>query len=96
MKFILAFLAGFVLVAGAFALAEHQEEQDVYVEISSPVSETSSLDAPIESTGEELYDLQEGAHAELTENTGQEVDHYYVWICVDGACVPVDPFTVNR
>lgn len=45
-----------------------------------------------DSTGEQSFQLQEDAHSTLTKSSGQEVDHSYVWIKINGKKVlAVDP-----
>jgi hypothetical protein len=51
-----------------------------------------SLVKPSGETGEATFQLQEGVHSLLTSTTGAEVDHYYVWVEVNGQKVlAVDP-----
>ncbi len=50
-----------------------------------------NLSSPI-NTGETSFQLQEAAHNDLTTATGAEVDHYYLWVELDGQDVlAVDP-----
>lgn len=52
-----------------------------------------SLLQPSGQTGQITYDLQEGAHSLITDQTGIAIPHYYVWVYVNGAPVAaVDPF----
>jgi hypothetical protein len=45
-----------------------------------------------DSTGEATFELQEDVHNALTESTGTEVDHSYIWVTVNGKKVlAVDP-----
>ena len=85
----LAVTAGLAL--GSSALGA---DDDVYV--SAEVALLGDAASPLGEVGAELWDLQEGLHAAITGLTGVSVPHYYVWICLNGACVPVDPFTVSR
>lgn len=51
---------------------------------------------PSGETGEATFQLQEGAHDLLTSSTGQSVDHYYIWVEVNGEDVlAVDPFWMD-
>jgi hypothetical protein len=76
----------FVGAAGA----AHVSDQDIIISIDSGLG----LEIPIES-GEMSYELQEYIHNELLLLTGVEVDHYYIWLEVDGERVlAVDPAQV--
>lgn len=48
------------------------------------------------STGQLTFALQEGVHNTLTGTTGAEVDHYYLWVEVNGQQVlAIDPIWVE-
>lgn len=46
--------------------------------------------------GQDLYDLQEGAHAAVTALTGVAVPHDYIWIHVGEHSIPVDPINFSK
>lgn len=55
-----------------------------------------SLIKPSGDTGEATFKLQEGAHDLLTSSTGAEVDHYYLWVELNGENVlAVDPLWID-
>jgi hypothetical protein len=48
--------------------------------------------SPSGSTGDATFELQEGAHTTLTNETGVELDHSYIWIEVNGVKIlAIDP-----
>lgn len=90
MKFLrsslLAATCFFVLTGSAFAA--HLSDQDLTLSVTLL---PGSISAP-SSTGTLTYEAQEGVHDALTSTTGLEVDHYYVWVTVNGQPVAaVDP-----
>jgi hypothetical protein len=43
-------------------------------------------------TGKTSFELQEAVHNKLTRSTGLEVDHFYIWLELDGQTVlGIDP-----
>lgn len=83
-----------LLALSPAALAEHKTEQDIKVNVNTGL--LGGITAPLGRLGQAAYNAQEGAHRAITATTGITVNHFYVWTCVDGACVPVDPFTVSK
>lgn len=70
------------------ASAEYKSEYDITISVTilEDYIETS------DSTGEATFEIQESAHEEITDSTGQEVDHSYIWLEVNGSKVlAVDP-----
>lgn len=48
------------------------------------------------STGQTTYQAQEGAHEAVTDSTGQEIEHFYIWLYVNGQPVAaIDPVWVS-
>ncbi len=71
---------------------EYRPEDDVYIMIKGEVTEDATSILPAALIGELAFDLQEGTHESITDVSGAEVDHYYIWVCLEDACIPVDPF----
>lgn len=85
-------LAVFVLLLQVFwvgaAFAEYKSEYDITISVTVAEDQLETSD----STGEATFEFQEGVHEMLTDNTGQEVDHSYVWVEVNGNKVlAIDP-----
>jgi hypothetical protein len=81
-----------VLWAGVTAAAEtsdsYNSEGDITISITIAEDELQTSD----STGEVTFETQEEAHNLLADETGQEVEHSYVWFEVNGQKVlAVDP-----
>lgn len=75
-----------IFVGGVFA--EYDSSNDITLSVNLLEDEIETSD----STGDATFELQEDAHETLTDTTGQEVDHSYVWIEVNGEKVlAVDP-----
>lgn len=84
-------LSALVLFNGS-AYAEYQSDQDVTVavEVAPEFIETEGT------TGEATFLLQEEVHEQLTTTSGESVDHYYIWIEVNGEpLLAVDPLWVE-
>lgn len=90
----IALLLGLFLASYAFA--EYKSDRDITLRVKAPKMVDRVVSEPVTAAGDTMFSTQEGAHDSVTDATGAEVDHYYVWVCVGDACVPVDPFTVNR
>lgn len=84
-----------LLICGP-AFAEHNTSQDVYIRVNNPLTRVVTKVVPVKETGAALYDVQEGAHQSVTNTTGEEIDHYYINVCADDECVPVDPVRVRN
>lgn len=89
-------LAAVLLLVLLTPLALADGDGDVYVDVDHDLTSQVAEDLAVGETGEDLYDAQEGAHDAVTDGTGEEVDHYYVWICFGGQCVPVDPIRYSN
>lgn len=85
-----------LLVALSFGSAEHRSDQDISVTVSTPLTDNIAEKAQLGKLGKRLFNLQEGAHQQLKETTGVEVDYFYLNLCLGDACLPVDPFTFGR
>jgi hypothetical protein len=73
----------FIGIAGA----EYVGKNDIVISINTG----QNLYVPL-NTGEASFNLQESVHNELTQSSGVEVDHYYIWLEVDGQRVlAIDP-----
>jgi hypothetical protein len=70
------------------AFAEYDSSNDLTVSVTILEDEIQTSDE----TGDLTFETQEGLHDEITTNSGQEVDHSYVWIEVNGNKVlAIDP-----
>jgi hypothetical protein len=79
-------------LASGMAIADYQPGHDLIV----PVNAAPSLLNFDGSTGAASFALQEGAHTAITNSSGQSVDHFYVWVYVNGQPVlAVDPCWVD-
>jgi hypothetical protein len=73
----------FVGVAGA----EYLKQSDKTISVNTGLG----LYVPV-NTGKLTFKLQEAAHEQLQSTTGLDVDHYYLWVELDGnQVVGVDP-----
>ena len=79
-----------------FDTAGYNPEDDVYIMIGGQVIEDATSILPIDLIGELAFELQEGTHESITDVSGAEIDHFYIWVCLGDACIPVDPFRVSR
>jgi hypothetical protein len=70
--------------------AAYLPEYDTYINIETNGNlEHFPLD---ESTAQEMFEHQEAIHEKITQITGKEIDHSYIWIVIDGKTVlAVDP-----
>ena len=73
-------------------VSEYNENDDVYIVFQGEVIEDATSVLPAAMVGELAFDLQEGTHENIKSRTDAEVDHYYIWVCLADACIPVDPF----
>lgn len=96
MKYRLILLVAVVSIFAGVAFAEYRPEYDVYVHVDAPLIGSVTEAIGLYELGLLLFGTQEDAHEALTDTTGLDVDHYYVWLCLNGECLPADPFTVNR
>lgn len=90
-RLLAAATCGVLLLAGT-AFADYRPDQDVSVSVTvlpGVLPSTSGM-----GTGETTFALQEAAHETVTSETGQSVDHFYVWVYVNGEPVAaVDPLS---
>lgn len=77
-------------LAAAFsstALAAHNSGGDLRLKLK-----LGGLLQPLAPLGTATYNLQEAVHNTLTDLTGLEIDHSYIWVEADGASIlAVDP-----
>lgn len=84
-------LIGLVLSTGS-AMAAYRAERDIKLNITL----APSLLKPTGATGLLSFAVQEGAHQTVTETTGAELDHSYVWINLnDQPLLGIDPLWVS-
>ncbi len=88
-----AFIAAVILTAPALIAAA---DTYVYVVVEGSQYNSSILPVPITWLGGTLYDTQQDALNAVNALAGTSIDNYYVWVCLDGACVPLDPYTVGN
>lgn len=89
MKRLLAVVLAFCLVAAfsSTALAAHKSSGDVRVKLK-----LGGLLKPLAPLGQATYNLQESLHNTITNLTGIEIDHSYIWVEADGVEVlAIDP-----
>jgi hypothetical protein len=72
--------------------AQYNSEYDVYVQVENKLAEKVAKRLGVGRLGSQAFDTQEGVHSTVTDTSGEEVEHYYIWICIGDQCVPVDPF----
>jgi hypothetical protein len=77
-------------------LAQYNSEYDVYLQVENKLAEKVAKLLGVGSLGSQAFDTQEGAHATVTDTSGEEIEHYYIWICIGDQCVPVDPFRASN
>lgn len=80
------------LLVSGMAIASN----DLFVRVRSPLLGRVASGLGVGKLGKSLYDVQEGAHALVTDATGVAIPHFYVWVCAEEECLPVDPFLVNK
>lgn len=87
---IFAILLVFMTLGAGVGSAAYLPEYDTYIKIETNGNlERFPLD---ESTAQKMFEHQEAIHAKITEVTGKEIDHSYIWIVIDGKTVlAVDP-----
>ena len=73
----------------------YNSDQDVYIVFHGRHFDNATAFLPNALITELTFDLQEGTHESITDLSGAEVDHYYIWLCLGQACIPVDPFRYN-
>jgi hypothetical protein len=70
----------------------YQSDDDVYLVFKGFIFKRVTSLLPISVVGEAAFKLQEGTHESIRDITHAEIDHYYIWVCMEDACIPVDPF----
>lgn len=79
-----------VLWVGAVAAesTSYNSENDITLSLTVAEDEVQTSDE----TGQATFEAQEEAHQTFTDNSGEEVEHSYIWIEVNGKKVlAVDP-----
>ena len=74
----------------------YNPEDDMYIMINGWVIDDVTSILPHKLISELAFDLQEGTHESITDVSGAEIDHYYIWVCLGDACIPVDPVRFSR
>ncbi|WP_391119176.1 8-amino-7-oxononanoate synthase [Psychrobacillus sp. L3] len=83
----LTFLVLFSSLYSASAEAAYLKSSDKTISINTGLKLTIPLNL-----GEKAFKLQENVHDIITKSTGLEVDHYYLWLEVDGEkVIGIDP-----
>ena len=91
------FLILLILLLGFAFADDNVSEDDIVINVDIPVVSDLADETDLDKVGDDLYDLQEGAHDTITEVTGKEVKHFYVHLCLGKkACIPVDPFRFSN
>jgi hypothetical protein len=68
--------------------SSYNDDNDITVDITVLEDDIQTSD----STGEFTFEAQEDAHQMFTESSGEEVQHSYIWIEVNGSKIlAVDP-----
>ncbi len=80
---------------GDIATEAYQPDEDVYIVFHGEHFDTATEFLPNDVITGATFELQEGTHEAITDVSGAEVDHYYIWLCLGQACIPVDPFSYN-
>lgn len=91
---VLLFLGGCQQTASLEPI-EYNPSDDVYVVFQGRHFADATKFLPVNLIGKLAFDLQEGTHDNITNVSGAEVDHYYIWLCLADQCIPVDPFTFS-
>ena len=82
-------------VGGNLATEGYNSGEDVYIVFNGEHFDDATALLPHEVVTEVTFELQEGTHEAITDVSGAEIDHYYIWLCLGQACIPVDPFSYN-
>lgn len=80
--------AGILAGTASLAAAEYRPESDLYLNLAAPVTVDPALTS---TTGQTSFTAQESVYA-AGGSTTSSVDHYYIWVCVNGSCaLAIDP-----
>lgn len=93
---VLLFLGGCSQTAPPLEPTAYQENNDIYIVFHGRHFANAGRFLPVGVLGDVAFDLQEGVHDAITDVSGAEVNHYYIWVCLADQCIPVDPFTFSR
>jgi hypothetical protein len=74
----------------------YHANKDVYLVFRGKVFRQVTLLLPLRVVGEAAFKLQEGTHESIRDVSQAEIDHYYIWVCLEDACIPVDPFSYSN
>jgi hypothetical protein len=74
----------------------YHSDKDIYIVFKGSVFKKVSALLPAEVLGEVAFNLQEGTHSSIKDVSQAEIDHYYIWVCLEDDCIPVDPFTYSN
>ena len=75
--------------------AAYNSDEDIYIMLGGDYFDDATAFLPHEVLTEVTFDLPEGTHEAITDVSGVEIDHYYIWVCLGRARIPVDPFSYN-
>ena len=95
LSLIILFLGGCQQTASPLAPSSYQASSDLYIVFHGRHFANATQFLPVGLLGDLAFDLQEGTHHAITNVSGAEVDHYYIWVCLAEQCIPVDPFTFS-
>ena len=96
LSLVLLFLGGCSQTAAPLEPTGYQANNDLYIVFHGRHFANATWFLPIRLLGDLAFDLQEGTHGSITDLSGAEIDHYYIWVCLADQCIPVDPFTFSR
>jgi hypothetical protein len=71
-----------ILWVGAVSANSSSYNSDNDITLSITIAE--DYVQPSDSTGEATFEAQEDVHQTFTDNSGEEVEHFYIWIEVNG------------
>lgn len=95
LSLVLLLLGGCQQTASPLEPIGYDANNDVYIVFQGRHFADATRFLPVNLIGELAFDLQEGTHDKITNVSGAEVDHYYIWLCLADQCIPVDPFTFS-
>jgi hypothetical protein len=75
---------------------DYQSNKDVYLVFHGKVIKGVTSLLPLSVVSGVTFKLQEGTHSSVRDVSQAEIDHYYIWVCLEEACIPVDPFSYSN
>jgi hypothetical protein len=73
----------------------YQPNKDVYLVFRGFIFKRVTSLLPLDVIGEVAFELQKGTHEAIRDVSQVEIDHYYIWVCLEDECIPVDPFSYS-